>query len=177
MNVSWAYSEDYGQTCQVIETQTLWGDTTCRVWLPGRDSVVRTRRSRDTQLNSHATMNEIGNTWSGTAAARAVAYGLFIGKHRLGRLHCHVESTIAVRMLPSASWRDEQSSPANAGSATLFGKRTCGGGPVAAVAPSPQPSWRRRQEGASARFVSQASGGMRSVLVERNPMNRRARNG
>jgi len=37
----WAYSPDHGQLCQVIESQTLWGETTCRVWLPGRDSVVR----------------------------------------------------------------------------------------------------------------------------------------
>jgi hypothetical protein len=38
---SWYYSPDHGQLCQVIEAQTLWGETTCRVWLPGRDSVVR----------------------------------------------------------------------------------------------------------------------------------------
>lgn len=37
----WYYSPDHGQLCQVIETQTLWGETICRVWLPGRDSVVR----------------------------------------------------------------------------------------------------------------------------------------
>lgn len=38
---SWYYSPDQGQLCQVIETQTLWRNTTCRVWLPGSDSVVR----------------------------------------------------------------------------------------------------------------------------------------
>ncbi len=37
----WRYSTGYGQLCQVIETQTLWGDTTCRVWLPARGSEVR----------------------------------------------------------------------------------------------------------------------------------------
>lgn len=37
----WYYSPDHDQLCQIIETQTLWGETTCRVWLPGRDSVVR----------------------------------------------------------------------------------------------------------------------------------------
>jgi len=30
----WYFSADHGQLCQVIETQTLWGETTCRVWLP-----------------------------------------------------------------------------------------------------------------------------------------------
>ena len=40
MEVGWAYSEDHAQICQVIEIRTLWGKTTCRVWLPGRDSVV-----------------------------------------------------------------------------------------------------------------------------------------
>jgi hypothetical protein len=38
---SWYYGPDHGQHCQVIEAQTLWCETTCRVWLPGRDSVVR----------------------------------------------------------------------------------------------------------------------------------------
>ncbi len=37
----WYFSPDHGQHCQVIETQTLWGEKTCRVWLPGLDSVVR----------------------------------------------------------------------------------------------------------------------------------------
>jgi len=38
---SWYYSLDHGQLCQVIKTQTLWGETICRVWLTGRDSVAR----------------------------------------------------------------------------------------------------------------------------------------
>lgn len=38
---SWYYSPDYRELCQVIEAQTLWGETICHVWLPGRDSVVR----------------------------------------------------------------------------------------------------------------------------------------
>jgi superfamily II DNA or RNA helicase len=37
----WFYSPDHGQLCRVIESQTLWGNTTCRVWLSGSDSVVR----------------------------------------------------------------------------------------------------------------------------------------
>ncbi len=30
----WYYSPDHGQLCQVIDSQTLWSETTCRVWLP-----------------------------------------------------------------------------------------------------------------------------------------------
>lgn len=42
MNVGgWAYHQDDGQLCRVIDIQTLWGETTCLVWIPGRDSVVR----------------------------------------------------------------------------------------------------------------------------------------
>ena len=52
---SWCYSPDHGQLCQVIETQTLWGETTCRVWLPGRDSVVRIPASRLKSLESAGT--------------------------------------------------------------------------------------------------------------------------
>ena len=39
----WVYSTDHGQLCRLIESETLWGETTCRVWLPSRDAVVRVR--------------------------------------------------------------------------------------------------------------------------------------
>lgn len=46
MSVGWAYSEDYDLLCQVIETQALWGETACRIRLPGRDSVIMIPASR-----------------------------------------------------------------------------------------------------------------------------------
>ena len=52
---AWYYSADHGQLCQVIEVQTLWGETTCRVWLPGRDSVARIPASRLKPLESAGT--------------------------------------------------------------------------------------------------------------------------
>ena len=55
MMSGWCYSPDHGQFCQVIEAQTLWGETTCRVWLPGRDSVVRIPASRLKSLESAGT--------------------------------------------------------------------------------------------------------------------------
>src|SRR3990170_6649948 len=48
----WVWCDVHGQLCQVIETQTLWGDTTCRVWLPGSDSVVRVPASRLQSIES-----------------------------------------------------------------------------------------------------------------------------
>ncbi|MEW6032245.1 MAG: helicase-related protein [Bacillota bacterium] len=42
----WYYSPEHGQLCRVIETQTLWGETACRVWLPGKDTVVRLSAAR-----------------------------------------------------------------------------------------------------------------------------------
>ena len=55
MTGSWYYSPDHEQFCQVIETQTLWGETTCRVWLPGSESVVRIPASRLKSLESVGT--------------------------------------------------------------------------------------------------------------------------
>ena len=52
---SWYYSPDHGQLCQVIEAQTLWGEITCQVWLPGRDTVVRILASRLKPLESAGT--------------------------------------------------------------------------------------------------------------------------
>ncbi len=39
----YAYSTDLHQLCRVIETQTLWGETLYRIWLPHQDTVVRVR--------------------------------------------------------------------------------------------------------------------------------------
>jgi superfamily II DNA or RNA helicase len=55
MKSGWYYSPDHGQLCQVIEAQTLWGETICRIWLPGRDSVVRIPASRLNSLESAGT--------------------------------------------------------------------------------------------------------------------------
>ncbi|MEI6510321.1 MAG: hypothetical protein WCO14_05160 [bacterium] len=55
MDGKWHYSLDHGQLCQVIETQTRWGEPTCRVWLPGRNSVVRSPASRLKPLESAGT--------------------------------------------------------------------------------------------------------------------------
>ncbi len=42
---SWCYSTVHNSACKVIEEQTLWGQTVCRVWLPNQDAVVRVPRS------------------------------------------------------------------------------------------------------------------------------------
>lgn len=41
----WQYSTVHNSACKVIEGQTLWGQTVCRVWLPNQDAVVRVPRS------------------------------------------------------------------------------------------------------------------------------------
>lgn len=51
----WYYSPDHGQLCHVVEARALWGETICRVWLPGRDSVVRVPASRLQPLDSAGT--------------------------------------------------------------------------------------------------------------------------
>ena len=41
----WQYSTVHNSACKVIEEQTLWGQTVCRVWLPNQDAVLRVPRS------------------------------------------------------------------------------------------------------------------------------------
>jgi len=69
MNDVWKYSSDHGQICQVIESQTLWSETTCRVWLPGLDSVVRVPVFRLSLLENSGTGTADGIV-SVTVAAR-----------------------------------------------------------------------------------------------------------
>lgn len=59
----WYYSLHHAQLCQVIEIQELWGEMTCRVWLPGRDLVVRIPASRLASLED-----------SGTGSADSIVY-------------------------------------------------------------------------------------------------------
>ncbi len=37
----WVYDSEHRALGRVIETQTLWGETVCRVWLPGKNTIVR----------------------------------------------------------------------------------------------------------------------------------------
>jgi superfamily II DNA or RNA helicase len=48
----WQYSTAHNSACKVIEEQTLWGQTVCRVWLPNQDAVVRVPRSALRPLNA-----------------------------------------------------------------------------------------------------------------------------
>ena len=59
----WQHSTIHDCICKVIETQTLWGETTCRVWLPGRDTVVRVPVARLSPLED-----------AGAGTAEGIAY-------------------------------------------------------------------------------------------------------
>jgi len=37
----WQYSTIHNCAYKVIDEQTLWGQTVCRVWLPDQDAVMR----------------------------------------------------------------------------------------------------------------------------------------
>lgn len=37
----WQYSAIHNSPCKVIEEQTLWGQSVCRIWLPNQNAVVR----------------------------------------------------------------------------------------------------------------------------------------
>jgi superfamily II DNA or RNA helicase len=48
----WQYSTVHSSACKVIEEQTLWGQTICRVWLPNQGAMVRVPRSALRPLNA-----------------------------------------------------------------------------------------------------------------------------
>ena len=41
MGSEWQYSTIHNSPCKVVEEQTLWGQTICRIWLPSSDAVVK----------------------------------------------------------------------------------------------------------------------------------------
>ncbi|ROQ92176.1 DEAD/DEAH box helicase [Desulfosoma caldarium] len=96
MNAGWYYSPDHGQVCQVIETQTLWGETTCRVWLPGRDSVVRISASRLKPLENAVTgsPNDIAYIAAAARVADVLTQELSACGARAGVLLAPIESAV-----------------------------------------------------------------------------------
>ena len=53
MNPSdWTWSKEHQQICRVVDAQTLWGETTYKVWLPTQDAVVRVRAEQLQPLDS-----------------------------------------------------------------------------------------------------------------------------
>lgn len=69
----WLYSPDHGQPCRVVETQTLWGETICRVWLPDQDTVVRVRADRLKALTEAGAASSDGIKYTCAAARIADA--------------------------------------------------------------------------------------------------------
>lgn len=61
--IEWQYSTLHNSACKVIDEQTLWGQTVCRIWLPNQDAVVRIPRSAlrplDTDLQPEIEMQRI----------------------------------------------------------------------------------------------------------------------
>jgi Superfamily II DNA/RNA helicases, SNF2 family len=45
MGSSWFFSTLHNSPCKVIETQSLWGQEVCRIWLPHQDAVVLTSKA------------------------------------------------------------------------------------------------------------------------------------
>jgi len=41
LNSNWQYSTTYNIACKVLDTQTLWDQTICRIWLSDSDTVVK----------------------------------------------------------------------------------------------------------------------------------------
>lgn len=73
MQEAWRYSTVHNSTCKVIEEQTLWGQTVCRVWLPNQDAVVRVPRSSLRPLNAELQPEIEAERISYVAAAAKVA--------------------------------------------------------------------------------------------------------
>lgn len=69
MTSVWYFSLDHAQLGQVIDAQTIWGETICRVWLPGKDTVVRVPASR-LRPASEAGLQSADDILFLTAAAR-----------------------------------------------------------------------------------------------------------
>jgi SNF2 family DNA or RNA helicase len=69
----WVWSTEHGQSCQVVEANTLWGNTTYRVWLPTQDVVVRLAATQVKPLSAAQPITADQITYIATAARIADA--------------------------------------------------------------------------------------------------------
>ena len=77
----WAYFQDHNQPCRILETETLWGETFYRVWLPVENTVVRVRAGELVPLEDHAPFLSVHHLIYVAAAARikeALAQGALL---------------------------------------------------------------------------------------------------
>jgi len=80
MEGEWTYSLDHNQTCLVMETQKLWGETTCRVWLPDKEAAVRLPLDRLKPLsdNKDSVPDQISYIAAGARVADALTQDVFL---------------------------------------------------------------------------------------------------
>ena len=69
----WFYSTTHNSPCKILEEQTLWGQSVCRIWLPNQDAVVRVPRSALRPLTSELQPEIEANRIAYIAAAAKVA--------------------------------------------------------------------------------------------------------
>ncbi len=79
----WQYSTIHNSPCKVIEEQTLWGQSVCRIWLPNQDAVVRVSRSALRPLTSELQPELEANRIAYISAAAKVAEVLEGGANAL----------------------------------------------------------------------------------------------
>jgi superfamily II DNA or RNA helicase len=70
---AWFWSEEHRQLCKVVETQTLWGNTFYRVWLPTQNTVVRIRAESLKPLTEVGLSSPAGISYIAAAARIADA--------------------------------------------------------------------------------------------------------
>jgi len=94
---TWLWSLDHRELCRVIETQTLWGETVCRVWLPCKDTVVRVpaARLRPVHEASVGTVDGIAYLAAAARVADALTQDLSAcGDAQAGVLLAPIESSV-----------------------------------------------------------------------------------
>ena len=73
---SWVFSPDYQSACKVLDEEVLWGESSCRIWLPERGQVDRVKKSSLTALNSSMCPDKERHRISYVASAARVAQTL-----------------------------------------------------------------------------------------------------
>ena len=73
-NELWQFSTDHNAPCLILETQKLWGETTCRVWFPDKETTIRLPLNRLKPLSED--QEKISDRISYIAAGARVADAL-----------------------------------------------------------------------------------------------------
>ena len=90
---AWCWHERHAAPCRVVDREEMWGETSYRVWLPGKDAVVRARSRELGPLDAvRTTVDQILHTAAAAKLLDALEDNLLLAPIQSSATHVNAAS-------------------------------------------------------------------------------------